>query len=86
MFISFREVETLVGPELAARMCEWVRSVTPVTCLVEQEQSNSAWFDIDEAIEFSKIKMHHDAAKREFFPHFVKLKQALVRASAQKGA
>ena len=84
MFISFREVEALVGQELASRLCEWIRNLTPITCIEEQEQA--VQFDIDEAIEFAKIKTQQDAFKREFFPHFVKMKQYKVNAAVRRPA
>jgi hypothetical protein len=81
MIITSKEVETVVGKELATRLCEWIRLHTPVTC-IKAEDDERMGFDIDEAMAFAKIRMHTDALKREFFPHFVKLKQHRVKAQA----
>ena len=81
MFISSKEVETLFGRELAMRLCEWIQNHTPVTCIKAEDRERMG-FDIDEAMDFAKIRMHTDALKREFFPHFVKLKQHRVKAQA----
>ena len=78
MFISSKEVEAMVGREIAVRLCEWIRAYSPVTCKEEQGQENAVRFNIDEAIEFAKIRMLHDSFKREFFPHLVKLKHYKV--------
>jgi len=78
MFISSKEVEVMVGRELAERLCEWISSYTPVSCREVFGPVNEIYFDIDEAMEFAKIKMHQDSFKREFFPHLVKLKHAKV--------
>ena len=86
MFISYHEVETLVGKELADRLCEWVRVHTPVTCIAEQGHENAVKFDIDDALEFVQIKMRQDAVKREFFPYIVKMKQYKVRAAVRPAA
>ena len=78
MFISSKEVETMVGRELAVRLCEWISVYTPVTCREVFGSDKTIRFNIDEAIEYSKIKMHHDSFKREFFPHLVRLKHFMV--------
>ena len=78
LYITSKEVEAVVGTELALRLCEWIRNHTPITCIES--------FDIDEALEFAKIRMQHDNMKREFFPHFVKMKQYLVLASVKQKA
>ncbi len=78
MFISSKEVEAMVGREIGDRLCEWIRAYSPVSCKEEHGSENVIRFNIDEAIEFSKIKMHHDSFKREFFPHLVKLKHGKV--------
>lgn len=78
MFISTKEVEMMLGRELALRLCEWISAYSPVTCKEVFCSEKEIRFNIDEAIEFSKIKMHQDSFKREFFPHLVKLKHAKV--------
>lgn len=78
MFISSKEVEVMAGRELAMRLCEWISSYTPVCCREVNGFENEIRFDIDEALEYVKIKMHHDSFKQEFFPHLVKLKHAKV--------
>lgn len=78
MYISSKEVEMLLGQEQAVRLCEWIKTYTPVTCKEEQENGETVRFNIDEAIEFAKIKMFQDSFKREFLPHLVKLKHAKV--------
>jgi hypothetical protein len=78
MFISSKEVEAMVGREIAVRLCEWIKAYSPVTCKEEFGLENAVRFNIDEAIEFAKIKMLHDSFKREFFPHLVKLKHYKV--------
>ncbi|MEJ2467482.1 MAG: hypothetical protein P8Y65_03450 [Campylobacterales bacterium] len=75
-------MENLFGPELATRLCGWIQNKTPITCIEEREQDNAMGFDIDEAIEFSKIRMFDDPVKREFFPLFVKLKRQAVSVPA----
>jgi hypothetical protein len=82
MFISSKDVEALFGHELAIRLCEWIRGNTPITCIKEREYENAIGFDIDEALEFSKIRMFDDPFKREFFPLFVKLKRQMVSVPA----
>jgi len=83
MFITSKEVEAVVGKELAERICEWLRTSSPVSCILEQGSENAIRFNIDEAMEFSKIKMKSDAIKREFFPHIAKLKQYKVSAAVR---
>jgi hypothetical protein len=83
LFISSKEVETVVGRELAVRLCDWIRAYTPVSCKVGQGEESALLFDIDEAIAFSKIKMRQDTYKREFFPYLVKLKQYKVCSSLE---
>jgi hypothetical protein len=78
MFISSKEVEVMVGRELAIRLCEWISIYTPVCCREVLGFESEICFDIDEAMEYAKIKMHQDIYKREFFPHLVKLKHAKV--------
>jgi len=78
MFISSKEVEAIIGRELSVRLCEWIRACSPVTCREEGGVNDAIRFDIDEAIEFAKIRMHQERFKREFFPHLVKLKHAKV--------
>jgi hypothetical protein len=78
MFISSKEVEVMLGREIAVRLCAWISSYTPVSCKEVSATDNNIDFDIDEAIEFTKIKMHQDSFKREFFPHLVKLKHGKV--------
>ena len=78
MFISTKEVEMMLGRELALRLCEWISVYSPVTCKEVFGYEKEIRFNIDEAIEFAKIKMHKDSFKREFFPHLVKLKHAKV--------
>jgi hypothetical protein len=78
MFISSKEVEVVVGQDLGIRLCEWIRAYSPVSCKEESGSENVVWFNIDEAIEFAKIKMLHDSFKREFFPYLVKLKHYKV--------
>ncbi|WP_345985546.1 hypothetical protein WCX49_00075 [Sulfurimonas sp. HSL-1656] len=78
MFITSKEVENVIGKELADRLCEWLRTSSPISCIIEQGSENTIRFNIDEAMDFSKIKMHSDALKREFFPHIAKLKQYKV--------
>ncbi|MCJ7766497.1 MAG: hypothetical protein MUP09_11225, partial [Thiovulaceae bacterium] len=51
---------------------------TPVACSEEQGDEDEVRFNIDEAIEFAKIRMLHDSFKREFFAHLVKLKHYKV--------
>jgi len=83
MFITSKEVETVVGKELADRLCEWLRTCSPVSCIADQGGENAIRFDVDEALDFSKIKMQHDALKREFFPCIAKLKQYKVSAAVR---
>ena len=83
LYITSKEVEAVVGTELALRLCEWIRNYTPITCIEEKGYENLVRFDIDEALEFAQIKTQHDAFKREFFPHFVKMKQYMVRAAVR---
>jgi len=78
MYISSKEVEIMVGRELALRLCGWISSYTPVCCREVNGLESEICFDIDEALEYVKIKMHQDSFKREFLPHLVKLKQAKV--------
>lgn len=78
MFISSKEVETMLGLEIAVRLCEWIKGYTPVACKEVFGSENAMRFNIDEAIEHAKIKMLHDSFKREFFPHLVKLKHYKV--------
>lgn len=82
MFVSYKEMENLLGQELAMRLCKWIQNNTPITCIGEQEHESAMGFDIDEALEYSKIRMFDDPNKREFFPLFVKLKRQLVSVSA----
>ncbi len=82
MFISLREVETFVGQEAAVRLCEWIENYTPVTC--RQGIKDGLEFDIDEAIEYAKIKIHQESSKRAFFPHLVKLKHDMVCNGLEK--
>ena len=86
LYITSKEVEAVVGTELALRLCEWIRNHTPITCIEMKDHENQVSFDIDEALEFAKIRMQHDNMKREFFPHFVKMKQYLVLASVKQKA
>jgi hypothetical protein len=81
LYITSKEVEAVIGTELALRLCEWIRNHTPITCMEEKGHENFVRFDIDEAMEFAKIKMQQDEMKREFFPHFVKMKQYMVLAA-----
>ncbi len=81
MFISSKEAEVVIGREQAVRLCEWIKTYTPVTCKEEQENKEAVRFNIDEAIEYAKIKMLQDSFKREFLPHLVKLKHAKVSCS-----
>ena len=81
MFISSKEVEALIGQEQAVRLCAWIKTYSPVTCKDEQEDKEAVCFNLDEAIEFAKIKMLQDSFKREFLPHLVKLKHAKVSCS-----
>jgi hypothetical protein len=74
MFISLKEIESMVGRETAVSLCRWIGNYTPVTCRQEQGSADVQQFDIDEAIEYAKIKMHQDSFKRAFFPYLVKLK------------
>jgi hypothetical protein len=78
MYISSKDVEALLGHELAIRLCEWIRGHTPITCIEERGDENGIGFDIDEALEFSKIRMVDDPCKREFFPLFVNMKRHMV--------
>ena len=78
MFISSKEVEMILGRELSVRLCEWIGTYSPVSRKEVFGSENEIRFNIDEAIEFSKIKMHQDSFKREFFPHLVKLKHCKV--------
>ncbi len=84
MFISLREVKTFVGREMAVRLCEWIENYTPVTCRQGQEVKDGLEFDIDEAIEYAKIKIHQESFKRAFFPHLVKLKHDMVCNGLEK--
>lgn len=86
LYITSKEVETVVGSELGLRLCEWIRNHTPIACVEEKGTEDLVRFDIDEALEFAKIRMQHDASKREFFPHFVKMKQHMVLASVKPKA
>ncbi|UFS62547.1 hypothetical protein LOH54_00085 [Sulfurimonas sp. HSL-3221] len=83
MFITSKEVETVIGKELADRLCEWLRTSSPISCIVEQGAEDAIRFNVDEAMDFSKIKMHSDALKREFFPHIAKLKQYMASTPAR---
>ena len=78
MFMSLREVETMLGRETAVRLCEWLKEHTPVRCREGQGYADGVEFDIDEAIEYAKIRIHQDSFKRAFFPHLVKLKHYKV--------
>ncbi|WP_345977437.1 hypothetical protein [Sulfurimonas sp. HSL3-7] len=78
MFISSKEVEMILDQELSVRLCEWISSYSPVSCKEVFGSENEIRFNIDEAIEFAKIKMHRDSFKREFFPHLVRLKHCKV--------
>lgn len=68
----------MYGCELAGRLCEWIIVYSPVACREVFGSEKEIHFNIDEAIEFAKIKMHQDCFKREFFAHLVKLKHAKV--------
>jgi hypothetical protein len=81
LYISSKEVEVVVGAELAVRLCNWIRNHTPITCIEATDQADMVRFDIDEALEFTQIKTQQDPSKREFFPYFVKMKQYKVRAA-----
>jgi len=81
MFITSKEVEIVVGKELAVRICEWLRTSSPVSCIAEKGAEDAIRFNVDEALEFSKIKMQQDSLKQEFFPCFVKLKKYKVNGA-----
>lgn len=83
LYITSKEVEAVVGAELALRLCEWIRNHTPISCVEARDQENLVRFDIDEALEFAQIRTQQDAYKREFFPYFVKMKQYMVRAAVR---
>lgn len=79
MFISSREIATIVGLELTFRITQWISTNTPVNCKLDTAYDNDITFDIDEALEYCKIKMLKDRTKKEFFPYLVKLKNYQVR-------
>ena len=68
----------MFGLELAVRLCVWISVYSPVTCREVYGSEKEIRFNIDEAIEFAKIKMHQNSFKREFFVYLVKLKHAKV--------
>ncbi len=79
MFISSQNVETVLGRELTTRLCQWLSTNSPVTCKKDPGYEHGLQFNIDEALEFCKIKMLQDSTKKEFFPHLAKLKNYQVR-------
>jgi len=82
MFVSYKEMENLFGQELSMRLCKWIQNNTPITCIEGRGNESAMGFDIDEALEYSKIRMFDDPDKREFFPLFVKLKRQAVSVPA----
>ncbi|MGB6018091.1 MAG: hypothetical protein WBF77_00675 [Sulfurimonadaceae bacterium] len=83
MFISSNDIATIMSQELTVRLSQWISANTPVRHQNELGYENAIRFDIDEAIEFCKIKMQQDNTKKEFFPHLVKLKNCQVRGMFQ---
>ena len=77
MFISSNEIETIMSREFTVRLSQWISTDSPVSH--ELGHDHAIRFDIDEALEFCKIKMLHDSTKKEFFPYLVKLKNYQVR-------
>ncbi len=78
MFISACNVETILGEELATRLCDWLCVNAPVCCKKDFGYGQGFAFDIDDALEFCKIRMLQDSGKKEFFPHLVRLKNCQV--------
>ncbi|MDA3945450.1 MAG: hypothetical protein PF439_02065 [Helicobacteraceae bacterium] len=78
MFISSHNVETVMGQELTARLCQWLSGNSPVNCKKDPGYEHGIQFNIDEALEFCQIKMLQDSTKKEFFPHLAKLKNYQV--------
>lgn len=78
MFISSHNVETALGLETAACLCEWLRLNAPVCCKRGDDHGGDFQFDIDDALEFCKIRMLYDDKKKEFFPYLARLKSCQV--------